>query len=117
MRDRRKEQRFPAYLGGRITFSKRFAVADCLVRNTSATGARLVLHNGAFIPDEFDLSIPHRQADYRVRARWRSIDAIGVEITTHAAAPAPVPLSLARRMKRLESENAVLKRRLREDGV
>ena len=105
MLDRRKQQRWPAYLGGRIAFSKRFAAAECLVRNTSAAGAKLVIHNGGFIPDEFDLMIPHRRAEYRVRARWRSLDAIGVEFTRAQNADAPIPISLARRMKRLEREN------------
>jgi hypothetical protein len=116
MLDRRKEQRWPAYLGGRIAFSKRFAAAECLVRNTSAAGAKLIVHNGGFIPDEFDLLIPHRQAAVRVRTCWRSLEEIGVEFTQVQNPDAPIPISLARRMKRLKSENENLKRRLRDEA-
>ena len=114
MLDRRKQQRWPAYLGGKIAFSTRFAAAECLVRNTSADGAKLVVHNGGFIPDEFDLLIPHRKAEYRVRACWRSLDEIGVAFTGAQNADAPIPISLARRMKRLARENENLRRRLRD---
>ncbi len=115
MQDRRREQRWPAYLGGTITYSKRVAVLDCLVRNISPSGARLTIASGV-VPDAFDLHIPQQQVEYRVRMRWRSADAIGVEFAHAQDAAAPIPLSLARRVKRLESENAGLRRRLREDG-
>jgi len=114
MLDRRREQRWPAYLGGKISFSKRFSAADCLVRNTSPRGARLVIYNGCFVPDEFDLSIPCKRVSYRVRARWRRFEVIGVEIAHPPAAGAPVPLHYVRRIRQLEAENSRLKNRLQE---
>lgn len=113
MLDRRREQRWPAYLGGKISFSKRFSVADCLVRSTSPRGARIVIHNGCFVPDEFDLEIPCKRVSYRVRARWRRFDVIGVEIADPPAAGAPVPLHYVRRLKQLEAENSRLRNCLR----
>ena len=110
MLDRRQEQRWPAYLGGKISFSKRFSVADCLVRNTS----RLVVHNGCFVPDAFDLEIPCKRVSYRVRARWRRFDVIGIEIADPPAAGAPVPLHYVRRIRQLEAENSRLKNCLRD---
>ena len=74
MLDRRKEQRWPAFLGGTISFNRRLSVADCTVKNTSAFGAKLVFHNTAFVPDEFDLSIASKAIEYRVRTRWRRVD-------------------------------------------
>jgi hypothetical protein len=115
MQDRRREQRWPAYLGGTITFSKRVAVLDCLVRNISHSGARLTIGSGV-VPDAFDLQIPQQQAEYRARMRWRSAEAIGVEFASVQDATAPVPLSLARRIRRLESENAGLRRKLRDEA-
>jgi hypothetical protein len=109
MLDRRREQRWPAYLGGKISFSKRFSVADCLVRNTSPRGARLVVYNGCFVPDEFDLSIPCKRVSYRVHARWRRFEVIGVEVAHPPAAEAPVPLAYVRRIKQLEADNKRLK--------
>jgi hypothetical protein len=114
MQDRRREQRWPAYLGGTITYSKRVAVLDCLVRNISPRGARLTIASG-IVPDAFELHIPQQQAEYHARMRWRSADAIGVEFSHAQDAAAPVPLSLVRRIKRLENENAGLRRRLHEE--
>lgn len=114
MQDRRREQRWPAYLGGAITYSKSFPAFKCLVRNISARGARLAVTGGT-IPDSFDLVVPYRQAEYRARTRWRTAQAIGVEFQQGDTA-APIPLSLARRIKQLESENAELRRRLGGDA-
>jgi hypothetical protein len=48
-----------------------------------------------------------------VRACWRGAEDVGVEIVPLEAAEAPIPLTLARRLKILEAENAALKRQLR----
>jgi hypothetical protein len=113
MLDRRKEQRWPAYLGGSISFNRRLSVADCIVKNASALGAKLVFHNTTFVPDEFDLSIASKSIAYRVRTRWRRVDAIGVEIQERQPAEQPViPLREALRRQRLEQDNAALRRRL-----
>jgi hypothetical protein len=113
MKDRRREQRWPVYLGGSIAFSSRFKAVDCVVRNISPRGARLAIESSGTVPDAFDLLIPQKQSEYRARARWRKSDAIGVEFTRADETKAPIPLSLARRIRRLEKENAALRQRLR----
>jgi hypothetical protein len=112
MIERRKEPRTRSYLGGRIAFNGRRSTADCLIRNTSASGARLVVDNNAFVPDTFELHVPQRQAGYRARMKWRSISEAGVEIERFADAGPPIPLEPTRRLKQLEHENAFLRRRL-----
>jgi len=111
MHERRREQRWPAYLGGRIVFGSRRVTADCLVRNTSAGGARLVLDRAALLPDEFSLQIPKHQTEYKVRTCWRRFHDVGVELTPVQTVE-PVDLELTRRMRELEASNATLKRRL-----
>jgi hypothetical protein len=114
MQERRKQQRWPAYLGGRAAFSLH-STADCLIRNISDGGARLAVHGDQLIPDEFELTIPQRNAVYRARARWRAFEDLGVELESPLhAGDAPVPLSLVRRLKKVEDENAGLKRRIAE---
>ena len=115
MLEQRRERRTRAYLGGRIVTDPRLTAINCLVRNTSGAGARLVVASGALLPDEFDLHIPKTQAQYRVRARWRRSEELGVEVAPAPVAAAPVALELARRIKRLEAENAGLKRRLGDE--
>ncbi len=110
--ERRKYQRSPAYMGGQITTDRRLISIDCVVRNMSGAGAKLVVPNATLLPDEFELHVAKRETASRVRARWRRERELGVEVIPLAASDAPVPLALARRIKRLEAENAGLKRRL-----
>lgn len=112
MLDRRKQQRFPSYLGGLIAFSKHCTSAECVIRNRSDGGARLLIYNAGLLPDEFDLIVPKSQAAYRVRARWRHEDEIGVEIASALAADSDSNPLAARRIRRLTAENKRLKRRL-----
>jgi len=112
MLDRRREQRWPAYLGGTLYFNKRLSAADCIVRNTSASGAKLALHGTPFVPDEFDLLIPHWHAEYRMRVQWRRHDHIGIEVVHCDLGDEPTALAQARRLKRVERENKALRLRL-----
>ncbi|HEY1544710.1 MAG TPA: PilZ domain-containing protein [Xanthobacteraceae bacterium] len=110
--ERRKQPRMPTYLGGQITTDHKLIAIDCVVRNMSGTGAKLLVPNTTLVPDEFVLQITTREAAYRVRPRWRNLRELGVEVVPLAADNAPVPLASARRIKQLEAENAGLKRRL-----
>jgi len=81
MSERRKEQRWPSYLGGRAFFSHVRSIEreEVLVRNFSASGAKLVISNGVFVPKAFKLEIPRRQKTYHARTQWRSDDEIGIK--------------------------------------
>lgn len=113
MVERRKTQRFPAFLGGVIKFSQDRASAECIIRNRSEGGARLVVHNPGFIPDEFELAIPQQRTTVRARTRWRGYDDLGIEFS-HANEQGAPNADAARRLKRLERENRRLKRQLRD---
>ncbi len=113
MQERRKEGRSSSYLGGQITTDRRLISIDCLVRNTSGAGARLEVPHAALLPETFELHIPKKNAAYRVRTCWRTVDAVGVEVLPLEAAEAPIPLTLARRLKILEAENAALRQQMR----
>src|SRR5215831_9330265 len=80
MLERRKEGRSPSYLGGQITTDRRLIAIDCVVRNTSGAGARLIVPYATLLPDVFELHIPKKNAAYRVRACWRRSGDVGVEI-------------------------------------
>ena len=80
MLERRKEQRWPAFLDGKMGFSQRRFRLSCLVQNISDLGAKLVLRNAADLPAKFDVSIPRMQTVYVVQTRWRLGNSVGVEI-------------------------------------
>jgi hypothetical protein len=90
--DRRKEQRRLTYIGGRASFFHGRSSADLLIRNTSASGAKLIVQNSNFIPDKFDLMIPMLQAEFSVCACWRRYNEIGVEFERAHIEGMPAPL-------------------------
>src|SRR5262252_2206358 len=98
MQERRKEGRSPAYLGGQITTDRRLIAIDCVVRNTSGAGARLVVPHATLLPDVFELHIPKKNSAYRVRTCWRGERDVGVEIMPFEEADALIPFTLARRL-------------------
>jgi len=115
MRDRRSEQRWPAYLGGMIVFDGNVSSVECLIRNTSTCGARLMVDSTILLPSEFLLQIPRRQSEQRVRMRWRQLDRVGIEAVSQEAS-APIDLALMRQIKQLESHNRELERRIADLG-
>lgn len=119
MSDNRREARQRTFLKGRIIFNNGASSMDCLVRDMSATGARLALTETATLPEVFDLFIPQKERTYKANLRWRRSDGIGVAFVdeTMAAAPVAPPqadpaamLALIRRIAELEAENAALRR-------
>jgi len=114
MLDRRRTERTRTYLGAQIAFNQRSSVMDCLVRNFSGEGAKLVFSNSVTVPQEFDLSIPKQERTYRVRMVWRRAEEAGVAICGTQSRPMPVPLDLVRRLKSCEAERAVLERRVEQ---
>ncbi len=112
MKDRRQDQRWPSYLGATINFNRGTAVASCIVKNTSSSGARLLLHNSIFVPDEFDLVVPHKRAECRLRMRWRRHEFVGVEILYVYPRDGYASLADARTIHRLREENVSLRRQM-----
>ena len=115
MSDRRSRPRLRSYLGARVAFNARSSTMDCLVRNISEEGARLVFAAETTLPQEFELTVPHRKLEARARIVWRTGTEMGVTfvVASQASTPAEiVPISYARRLRDCEAERAALKRRI-----
>jgi hypothetical protein len=115
MSERRSRPRLRSYLGARVAFNARASTMDCLVRNISDEGARLVFAAETTLPQEFDLLVPHRKLEARARIVWRTGTEMGVTFLQASQAPATaeiVPISIARRLRDCETEKAALKRRI-----
>jgi hypothetical protein len=78
MPERRQEIRKRCYLGARIEFNHRRSTMDCLVRDESEGGARLIVTDSVTIPAEFDLALTDRMQKRRMVLAWRRGDQIGV---------------------------------------
>ncbi|MCJ2017641.1 MULTISPECIES: PilZ domain-containing protein [unclassified Methylobacterium] len=122
MSEHRRETRQRVFLKGRIVFNNGSSSFDCLVRDMSSSGARLVMSETTTLPEVFDLYIPQKDRTYRATLRWRREDGIGVtfeDAARAAAAAVPDPVAtdasvtlLLRRVSELETENAALRRLL-----
>jgi hypothetical protein len=112
--ERRTASRQRSFLRGRMFFNNRTSSIDCLIRDVSATGAKLVFSETAAIPDVVDLYLPQKDQWLRAHVQWRSGGEIGVAFETAAAAPsAPASGDLAQRVEQLEAEVATLRRLIR----
>jgi hypothetical protein len=112
MQDRRQSFRRKTFLGGRVVFNHRQATMDCVLKNVGGSGAKLVFNNTASVPDEFDVQVARMERTFRARVEWRRQDELGVSFVEHRASSNVVPLDLAIKMRKLESENARLQRRV-----
>ncbi|GJD59242.1 PilZ domain-containing protein [Methylobacterium dankookense] len=117
--EHRQEVRQRVFLKGRIRFNNGASSMDCLVRDLSATGARISLSETATLPEVFDLYIPQKDRTYRATLRWRREDGVGVTFedaakpaSPAAAEPAADVSALLRRIAELEAENTALRRLL-----
>ncbi|MCF4125415.1 PilZ domain-containing protein [Methylobacterium sp. SyP6R] len=122
MSELRRETRLRTFLKGRIVFNNGNSSMDCLVRDISASGARLMLSETATLPNGFDLIIPAKDRTHKATLRWRKADSIGVTFAEEPARPTPAgaevtPAALLARIHELEAENATLRRLLKEAEV
>lgn len=112
MSDKRIYPRIRSLLTGRIEFNNRRSTIDCVVREMSSGGAKLELPHAATIPDEFDLRIPHKDQVFASIVRWRAGNFIGVEF--ERAQPVTTTADPGEALRRLESENALLRQQVED---
>jgi len=121
--ERRRITRQKSFLRGMIYFNNRRNAVDCLVRDISTYGARLICSDAVTTPDLLELYIPQKEQTLRVHVIWRHGQEIGVAFAQPAqmdpaaepSEPGPSPgQALAERVARLELEMAGLKRILKK---
>jgi len=116
MAERRGPTRQRSFLRGCIYFDNRRLAIDCLVRDVSPAGARLIFSGAVNIPDVVDLYIAHKKETLRAHVQWRHGDEAGVAFAKDRQAPGPAPAldrALAERVQKLESEIVALRKMLK----
>jgi hypothetical protein len=118
MAERRSVARKKSFLQGRIYYNNQKSSVDCLVRDISERGAKVVFSDSVTIPASVELYLPGKDEVHRVRLQWRKGDEMGVDFgqtdnadKTKAAVPAT---DMFGRVLRLENECAPLKRKVVE---
>lgn len=119
MAERRKSTRNKSFLRGCVYFNNRRSAVDCLIRDLSERGARIIFSDAVNIPDVVDLYIPQKEETVRARVHWRHGGEIGLAFASAARAAEPASDSdLAQRVAALEVEFASLRgmlKRLKRD--
>jgi hypothetical protein len=116
MAERRRSVRKKSFLRGCVYFNKRRSAIDCLIRDISDQGARIIFSGAVNVPDVVDLYIPQKEQTIRARVQWRRGDEVGLAFPQpETARPAsPQPGDLAQRVAELEAEVTALRRTLRQ---
>lgn len=117
MIERRQSTRQKSFLRGCIYFNNRRSAVDCLIRDISEDGARLLFSDAISIPDVIELYIPQKEQTLRAIVRRRHGAEVGVAFTTETRnvekAGEEDDANLAERVQKLETEVAALRRMLK----
>ena len=102
-------------LGGSCLFPPHRSSVDCLVRDVSETGAKLVFGEAVAIPDVVELYLSNKDEVRRAKVQWRKGHEMGVDFNDLADAGSTAASGdLDRRVLKLERECASLKRMVSE---
>src|SRR5258708_40347709 len=88
--ERRRSTRHKSFLRGMIYFNNRRNVVDCLIRDISPYGARLIFSDAVTTPDSLDLYIPQTEATPRIHVIWRHAPEVAGALATVARTAPPV---------------------------
>ena len=111
MVERRQAIRQKSFLRGCVYFNKRRGALDCLIRDYSEHGARIIFSEAVNVPDLVELYIPQKEQTVRAHVQWRHGDEIGLAFPdSRRAADGTSDGELALRVAQLESEVAGLRK-------
>jgi hypothetical protein len=111
--ERRRVPRQKSFLRGCVYFDKRRGALDCLNRDISDYGARIIFSENVTVPDAVELHIPQRQKTLRAQVQWRRGDEIGLSFPDAERIGPPGTEELMERIVQLESEVGSLRKVLR----
>lgn len=113
--ERRRVPRQKSFLRGQILFNNRRNAVDCLIRDISSHGARLIFSAPVTTPDMLDVHIPQKEQTLRAHVVWRSSSEVGVEFRQGSQVEQSADGGdLGERVQRLEAEVASLRRMIRK---
>ena len=79
--ERRLAPRLKTLLSGILVFDENGTTMDCLLRNLSAYGAKVIIADAFRLPDSFNLRVPHHDQTHRAKVIWRKGDAVGLRLS------------------------------------
>jgi PilZ domain len=117
MSERRHAGRRKSFLRGVVYFNNKNGGLNCIVRDLSGDGARIIFSENVTLPEAIDLHIVQKKQTRRARVTWRRGSEIGLgfgaaKVEPAAAEPLDAP-ALAKRVVELEAEIAALRKILK----
>jgi hypothetical protein len=109
--DRRNAVRNRALMTGTLRFKTRNGALSCVVRNLSDAGARLVAEGSYWIPERFELEVPHRDMRIDARVVWRAETEMGIAFLSPRQDGAR-SIRAEESLRALQVEREILKRRV-----
>jgi hypothetical protein len=100
------------FLKGTLYYDNRRGSIECVVRDMSASGARLTFDHAANVPDNVELFIPNKNQTLRARVQRRGTNEVGIafEVERSDEPRRTSDVELQKRVETLEAEIATLKR-------
>ncbi len=108
-KDRRRSARQKNFLRGRIFFNNRDLSVECLIRDLSETGARVIVSDAVSLPSTVEFSVPQKNRTWQARVGWRHRDEAGLSFVDASSGAYELSNELAKRLAELECELAVLR--------
>ena len=104
------------FLKGVVYYDNRRASIDCIIRDLSDTGARIVFSTLVVVPDNIELHIPQKQMTLPAQVRRRDEYEIGVSFEDQRSDEPrrAIDGEMAERVTKIEHELAAMKRLLRK---
>jgi uncharacterized small protein (DUF1192 family) len=116
MNELRNSRRIKSFLRGFIYDCRKSGAMDCMIRDLSESGARIVLSETVALPEVIEIDIPQRELRRRARVVWRRNDEAGLSFSQAENMPEPLAAMTAEeitaRIGMLEAEIASLRARL-----
>jgi hypothetical protein len=107
--DKRVASRTKSLLRGFVYVDDGPAV-ECVVRDLSATGARLRFKNPSMLTDTLELHVSQKRQTFRGAVKWRDGEDVGVAFVENPVIDAPsTHADLPERVTRMEMEIASLR--------
>lgn len=100
----RAQARTRTLLRGRIEYNEGRASLDCLIRDISASGARLEVSDLVSLPLSFRLYVPKHDRRYHATMRWRRDGQVGIEFAGHHQADPEAEADPEKTIARLQAE-------------
>jgi Uncharacterised protein conserved in bacteria (DUF2336)/PilZ domain len=106
----RRAVRQRTFLRGCLFFNSGRSSVECMIRDLTAKGAKLLISAVVNLPEKVELYIPQKEKKLRAHIVWRTTEEVGISFAgTEASANHSVSVSLNERITHLEEKVGALR--------